>query len=140
MQATLLPPRMAAVHGTRSFHFSFHEQSTLLPVGQFTQKTEAPPWLELISVSPPSFPTKNLRLLPPRAHSSNSLISGGRGAGHSPGELTTLSSIHLHQRPQASGTFRDIWRGGSWPGRKLFISVILPGGKLHLLAGAGPTL
>lgn len=127
--------------GTEQGHFTSHFMSRALCSlmdGSRGRQRLLHCW-ELISVSPP-FPHKELASPPPRAQSSNSLISGGRGAGHSRGEPHTLSGIHLHQRPQASGTFRDIWKGGSWPGRKLFTSVILLGGEVYLLAGAGPIL
>lgn len=41
--------------------------------------------------------------------------------------------------PHASGTFQDIWRGGSWPRRELLTAITLLG-ELQLMAGAGPTL
>ena len=52
------------------------------------------------------------------------------------GELVTLQ---LHWGPHESGTFRDIWRGGSWPRRKLFTSITVLG-ELHLAAVARPAL
>lgn len=61
----------------------------------------------LISVlPPPSFPTKNLHLLPPRAQSSNGLISGGRGgwgltrgADHSQRHPPPPASPHIWNLP-----------------------------------------
>lgn len=50
------------------------------------------------------------------------------------GQLVTLSGIHVHWGPCASGTFRDIWKGGSRPRRKQLTHPSLSTGGLHLTA------
>lgn len=89
---------------------------------------------ELISVTPASLPTEVFRLSPPRAQSSKASFPEFRWAHV--GELVTLQ---LHWGPHVSGTFRDNWRGGSSPRRKLFTSTTVLG-ELHLVAVARPTL